>query len=200
MGTLSKEYDLQIEWKLVEIHPETPREGASWDIYPEWYLEDTVGLSIKAAEEHGIDLKQPCKIFNSRIALQAAEYAKDIGKFDNFHDALFKSIFVHDADVGDWKVVSDIAASCAINVGELKEKLEEGRLMRRLDKNLVEFMARGINVIPTTFVGWQRINGAVPLVAFRQAINNVIEELKTWNEESAEEGAGGGDTGSDEIG
>lgn len=181
MDQLGEAFDLDIEWKLVELHPETPVEGRAWDHFSQGRLDEIFGLSIKAAKEHGFKLKMPPRMFNSRKALQAAAYAKDEGKFDEFHEAILESIFLDGKDIGNWTVLSEIAESCDLNAEELKFKLDEGGLMKRLDQVLIEKMVRGCGAIPTTFVAWQRVVGAVPLVAFREMVLNFIKEMQEDN-------------------
>jgi predicted DsbA family dithiol-disulfide isomerase len=49
------------------------------------------------------------RISNSRPALQAAEFSRDQGRFDAFHDALLQAYFAAGLDIGDREVIAQHA-------------------------------------------------------------------------------------------
>lgn len=90
---LSKEYDIEVDWKGIEIHPETPEGGATLqDLnFSESYIEMAMNSVKQLARDADLDIDVPSIIANSKAALEIAEYAKEKGKFDEYHDGIFKA-------------------------------------------------------------------------------------------------------------
>jgi len=68
---LKENYDLEIEWRPFEIHPETPKEGAELNSlnFPKEYLDMMIANIKRLADDIGISLKFTEKLPNSRLAL-----------------------------------------------------------------------------------------------------------------------------------
>ena len=74
MDRLQEELDVEIEWRGLEIHPETPPEGQTledMDINPH-YIDMVIENVNKLAAEIALELKSPPKISNSKRALDSA--------------------------------------------------------------------------------------------------------------------------------
>ena len=65
------------------------------------------------SEEIGLKMKRPSFIACSRPALEAAEYAKEKGKFDQFHLAVFKAYWEEGKNIGERSILREIAKSAA---------------------------------------------------------------------------------------
>ena len=63
---------------------------------------------------------------NSKPALEASEYARDNGKYDSFHEQLFRAYFTDLLDIGDTKILLNLAREVGLNPQELKRSLDEG--------------------------------------------------------------------------
>ncbi len=100
----------------MEIHPETPPEGTS--MTSRFRTED-----IKRMMEHlrtmgapfGIAFVDRPILSNSRLALLAAEFAREQDKFQTFHEAVFATYFSHGLDIGNFDVLRQIASSIGID-------------------------------------------------------------------------------------
>ena len=113
LNSLRDEYNLKINWCLVEIHPDTPVEGQPVAMLN--YSEDTWNSLItnlkRLAVEENIQLSDYTISANSRKALLLAEQAKLLGAeyFYPLHDRLFEAYFVDGLNIGDEQVLRDIA-------------------------------------------------------------------------------------------
>ena len=114
---------------------------------------------------------------NSRMALEASEYARDLGCFDSFHDHMFQAYFTETRDIGDMDVLLELAQEEGLDTADLRVALLEGRYTARLNEARREGRQLGINAVPTFMVnGKYRIVGAQPLEFFRDRLRDIGEK------------------------
>jgi len=180
---LKKEYDLAVEWKPFEIHPETPREGAlTEDLpFPKGYLEMAFANVKRLADEDGLTLKFAEKLPNSRMALYISEFARKKGKFEEFHKLVLDAYWLEGKDIGDKNLLFDLAESVGLNKSEIDNFLDTDEPFKELQKSLKELRKYGINGVPTFLIEDRLIVGAQPYKVFKNVINEILDEKSTEN-------------------
>jgi predicted DsbA family dithiol-disulfide isomerase len=134
------------------------------------------------AAEVGLVMKQRDVIINSRRALGAAEFAREQGKFDEMHHALFKAHWEGTGRLEDIDDLIRIGEGVGLDPVELRRALVEGRFEKRLDESRREAESVGINAIPAhIFGGRYLVVGAHPYESFMQ----VLDRLNKDEEESS---------------
>jgi predicted DsbA family dithiol-disulfide isomerase len=119
----------------------------------------------------GVSFGDLTLLANSRLAMQASEFARDHGKFAAFHEALFHAYFTELRDIGDIEVITDIARQMALNTRELEAALQENRYLPRLQAVTEEARRLNISAAPTFLVNGQfKIVGAQPIETFRRSL------------------------------
>ena len=118
-------------------------------------------------------MKSPDFIACSRPALEAAEYAKEQAKFDQFHLAIFKAYWEESRNIGLRSVLRDVAEKCGLDGDELEYRLDEGRYAERVDRQNEEAKAFDINGIPAYIVGGYLIEGAQPYDNFQRLMEMI---------------------------
>ena len=123
---LKKEYNLSVEWRPFEIHPETPKKGALIDElpFPKGYLEMAFANVKRLADEDGLTLKFAEKLPNSRFALYLSEFARKKGKFEEFHKLVLEAYWLERRDIGDKSLLLDLAESVGLNKNEIEIYLD----------------------------------------------------------------------------
>ncbi len=119
--------------------------------------------------EMGLPFDPPARLSNTRLACEAAEFARDNGKFPEFHRAVLAAYFAHGEDVGDVEVLVRIAEGLGLDGAALREALAAGTDAAR--RKAAEQEARGLGVtgVPTYFfAGGPKVVGAQPLEQFRR--------------------------------
>jgi predicted DsbA family dithiol-disulfide isomerase len=124
----------------------------------------------RLADEIGLKMMRPNFIACSRPALEAAEYAKEKGKFDAFHLAVFKAYWEDARNIGQRDVLREVAEKCGLDGAELERILEEGRYTVTIEKQNEEARQLGVTGIPAYIVGSYFIEGAQPYSAFQKAM------------------------------
>ena len=110
---------------------------------------------------------------NSRLALQAAEFAREQDLFDPFHTALFAAYFSHGLDIGNIDVLAMIAKDAGLDEEAMKRDLQDGKHLPRLEAMKEEAAVRGVNGVPAFFIGDKKsVVGAQPLDVFRKALRS----------------------------
>jgi predicted DsbA family dithiol-disulfide isomerase len=124
----------------------------------------------------GVHFGELSLLSNSRMALEASEYARDAGCFDSFHDRLFRAYFTETRDIGDLEVLLELAEEEGLDKADLRVALQEGRYTSRLNEARREGQQLGINAVPTFIItGKFRIVGAQSLDFFRDRLREIEE-------------------------
>ena len=123
---------------------------------------------------YGITFADRPLLSNSRLALQAAEFARDAGKFDPFHEALFAAYFSQGLDIGDPDALRQIAQDTGLDADAVESSVKSGKYLARLEEAKEEAARRGVTGVPTFFIGNKKsIVGAQPLDVFRKVLRSI---------------------------
>jgi len=158
-----------------EIHPETPPQGVRLErLFGPGYRERQEGIAARC-RELGLPFQAPEVLSNSRQAVEAAEFARDVGKFSVFHRAALVAYFGQGQDIGDVAVLQEVAAEAGMDGEALAEVLAEGRYADRRIATEREAWRLRIPAVPTfIFHEHTRVVGAQPVDQFRLLLNQII--------------------------
>jgi predicted DsbA family dithiol-disulfide isomerase len=169
---------LEDEWLPLEIHPDTPREGADFtQRFPAPQLRMMIDNLNEAGRQYGIEFK-PFKVLpNSHLALAAGEYAKEKGKFHQVHHEVFKTYFTEGKDIGQLQTILAIAAKVGLDSEDLLKRLQEGKYENALKEAKRLARQNGIDSTPTFIIDNKyEIVGAQPIENFREALRQIEAE------------------------
>jgi predicted DsbA family dithiol-disulfide isomerase len=178
MEQLKKEYNLAVEWKPFEIHPETPKGGASTDElpFPKGYLEAAFTNVKRLAKEDGLTLTFSEKLPNSRLALYISEFARQKGKFEEFHKLVLNAYWLEGKDIGDKSLLLTLAESIGLNKKEIESYLGTDEPFKTVQQSLKELRKHGINGVPAFLIEDRLIVGAQPYEVFKKVIDKILVE------------------------
>lgn len=127
-----------------------------------------------AAAEAGLTMESRDILINSRRALGAAEFARERGRFDAMHKALFEAHWQRTGRLEEIEDLKRIGASVGLDAGELGQALEEGRYEPLIDDNRRQAEAAGISAIPAHIFGRRYlVVGAHPYELFEQVLERL---------------------------
>ncbi|TLS37575.1 hypothetical protein FCL54_10575 [Pseudalkalibacillus caeni] len=172
---MKKEFDIEDEWVSYEIHPETPESGVSLkEKFPNADINAMYNQFNRAGAPYGIESTNVSILSNSQKALEASEYARDQGKFDQFHEEVFKSYFTEGKDIGDTNILLEIAERIGLNRTEMENALEKETYLPTLKEANEEGRRLGVSGTPTFIInGKYKVVGAQPLENFKQALRQL---------------------------
>jgi len=121
----------------------------------------------------GITFADRPLLSNSRKALMAAEFARDKGRFQPFHEALFSAYFSQGLDIGNVDVLMRVAADTGVDPEAMKNAVQDGTYLRTLQKAHDEATRLGVTGVPAFFIDEKKsVVGAQPLEVFRKALRS----------------------------
>jgi predicted DsbA family dithiol-disulfide isomerase len=116
-------------------------------------------------------------IINSRRALGAAEFAREQGRFEEMHHALFKAHWGGTARLEDTDDLVRIGEEIGLDAAELRQAIDENRYAAVIDDNRRDAESVGINAIPAHIFGRRYlVLGAQPYEAFQQVIARLRQD------------------------
>lgn len=119
--------------------------------------------------ELGLPFDPPDRLSNTRLAVEAAEFARDAGRFAEFHRAALAAYFARGEDVGDVEVLVRVADELGLDTGALREALASGTYAGRREAAEQEARRLAVTGVPTYFfTGGPKVVGAQPLEQFRR--------------------------------
>jgi predicted DsbA family dithiol-disulfide isomerase len=171
LAKLRDSYDLKINWRFLEIHPDNPPEGrplSELGYPPDQWRRMMENLQTMAMEE-GVELAERTFTTNSRKALLLAEAAKDAGvqTFYRLNAGLFEAYFVQQQNIGDPRVLRTIAKQTGVEDKGVEQAWSDPRYAEKLQANLHDAARLGINGTPTFIIGQRIAAGAVPVSMLR---------------------------------
>ncbi len=169
---------MRVTWRPFELHPEAPPEGIPIEAYfGRARSEQIRGHLDNIAAEVGLSMQQRDVIINSRRALGAAEFAREHGKFEEMHHALFKAHWGGTGRLEDPDDLVRIGEEVGLNAAELRKAIDENRYAAVIDDNRHEAESVGINAIPAHIFGRRYlVLGAQPYEAFQQVIARLRQD------------------------
>ena len=124
------------------------------------------------AAQVGLTMQTRNVIINSRRALGAAEFAREHGKFDEMHHALFKAHWEQTGRLEDVDDLVRIGAEVGLDADELRVGIQENRYDDVIDENRRAASSVGIDAIPAHIFGRRYlVVGAQPYEVLKQVID-----------------------------
>jgi predicted DsbA family dithiol-disulfide isomerase len=171
---LQQELDFDVEWKAFEIHPETPKEGMKTVKYfPNYDMKMMKNHIENFGKDVGIKLNGDI-LANSKLSLAANEFAKEKGKFNEFHEAIFKANFEDGENIGDIDVLLAIAQGIGLNKEELSQYLGDQKNLDAIDESSAQAMKLGITGVPSFIINNKIVVGAQSAEVLKEFIENEI--------------------------
>ena len=125
-------------------------------------------------KEFGIVFGNRTLLSNSRLALEASEYARDMGKYESFHKTLLRTYFTEAHDIGNIDVIRSIATACGLDADDLVNVLKDGRYRSRLTEARKAGEKIDLNGVPTFIINEKhKIVGAQPVEVFKDIFNKM---------------------------
>ena len=111
---------------------------------------------------------------NSRRALVLAEYAREVGRFDEVHSRLFRAYWVEGRDIGSDDVLLAVAADAGLDPGEASARLGDPGLLRIVQEQTNEALGHGAGGVPAWAID-ERV--LVPGAQPHEVFERVLEQL-----------------------
>ena len=132
-------------------------------------------IGDQAREAHRI-MKRTPKTSYTIPALEATEYAKEVGRVDPFHNNLFKAYWEDGLDIELPEVLRKLGEESGIEWNGLEKALQDRRFQIPVEQSMEEAVQMGINAIPAFVMGNRGFMGAQPYEIFTRLLDLTVQE------------------------
>jgi predicted DsbA family dithiol-disulfide isomerase len=169
---LEREFPLEVNSKGIEIHPEIPPCGIKRsNTLKRKYLAQNLE---QLYEEDSLELKLPGVIANSRLSLEASEFAKTKNKFRDFHLGIYKAYFQEGENIGEPDVIFKVGQESGLQLYELNECLIKRTMLEKIEDNRKEAESHQVFGVPTFIFDKFLVHGVQSLESFRSILTKAI--------------------------
>lgn len=132
------------------------------------------------AELHGLPFKSVERIYNTRLAHEATEYAREKGKANEFHHIIFRKVYADGFDLSQWNVLRAAAAEAGLDADDMQLVVESGKYTAEVAGQVNWAQRIGVTGVPTYVINNKyAIVGAQPYEAFKNALAQIEKEPKS---------------------
>ncbi|MDQ3712774.1 MAG: DsbA family oxidoreductase [Acidobacteriota bacterium] len=169
---VNSESNIEIIWRAFELRPEPvptlPPNGE--------YLHRVWNASVyPMAESIGITMKLPPVQPRSRLAHEAAHWARTLGKFEAMNAAIFRAFFERGENIGEIDVLVSLASALDLESDNLRRALDSREFERSViaDEQAAEML--GLSSVPA-FVANRKY--ALSGVQSLENLKMLVEQVK----------------------
>jgi len=173
MAQLDGQLEIALVWKGVQISRRHP----GWK-NGEMIGDEARGKIFRVARETGVTLRVPERWLDSASALEGAEFAREQGKFAEYHDAVFAAVFEEGKDIGDLQTLLVLVEGIGLPVAGFEQVLKTGAFTQQVKENEAEATTFGIVGYPTFMLGAFPLIGIQPAETMRLLIQRYVDKAR----------------------
>ena len=163
LNRLRESWAFDIDWRGIQIHPETPPEGMPLAAIGDVRVRQAAAGIVALAEEEGIDLAIPLTLASSRLAHRMAECARRAGVFDEYLQRVFASYFHEGRNIGDHETIPAIVRDIGIPKSAVAAFLADREgYAAIIDRRLRDCARRGFQAFPAVIMADRQWQGVQP--------------------------------------
>ena len=174
---LKKEYNVEVEWRPFYLRPDTPPEGMDLPDYIKRARDNGSEERLRMmAEMHGMEFRSTERIYNTRLAHEATEYAREHGKANEFHHIIFRKVYAEGFDPAQWDVLRSAAEEAGLDANDMQSVVEGGKYTEEVAGQVNWAQHIGVTGVPTYVINDKyAIVGAQPYEAFKSALGQILK-------------------------
>ena len=179
---LKEEHNVDVDWRPYYLRPDTPPEGMELPDYIKQARTNGSEERLRSmASMYGMDFVSPERIYNTRIAHESTEYAREQGKVLQFHKTVFQKIYAQGLDISNWDVLRAVAEEVGLNADKMQKNVEDDKYRMDVANQVRWAWEIGVTGVPTYVInGRYALVGAQPYEAFQKT----LEKIQSQKEET----------------
>jgi len=175
---LKAEHNVDLEWRPFYLYFDTPPEGRE---LPEHVKRARANGSEERlrqiAESYGMEFVSTKRIYNTRFAHEATEYARTHGKGSEFHKVIFRKVYAEGRDPSQWDVLRSAAEEVGLDAAEMQREVENEKYMATVVDKVRWAYQIGVTGVPTYVINnHYAIVGAQPYEVFKSALEQIANQ------------------------
>ena len=175
---LKAEYNVDVEWRPYYLRPDTPPEGMDLPAYIIKARANGADERLQSmANMHGMEFKSPERIYNTRIAHEATEYAREHGKGLEFHRVVFRKVYADGQDPSKWETLRSAAEEVGLDADDMQSVVNGGKYTAEVADQVRYAQEIGVTGVPTYVINdHYAVVGAQPYEVFKRALAKILKE------------------------
>ena len=177
---LKAEYDIELEWRPFYLYWDTPPEGRELSEHiKQARAHGSEERLSRIAGSYGMPFASAERIYNTRLAHEATEYARAHGRADAFHRVVFRKVYADGLDISRWDVLREAAQEAGLDGDEMQREVEGGTYTAEVEAVVRQAYQIGVSGVPTYVINDRyAIVGAQPYEVFKNALAKIIHTDK----------------------
>ncbi|MDQ2691262.1 MAG: DsbA family oxidoreductase [Chloroflexota bacterium] len=169
---------MDVEWRPFYLYFDTPPEGRE---LPEHVRQRRAQGSEERlrqiADSYGMEFQSVQRIYNTRLAHEATEYARQHGKGNEFHKIVFHKIYAEGRDPSQWETLRAAAEEVGLDAEEMQRDVESEKYMATVVDQVRWAYQIGVTGVPTYVINNRYgIVGAQPYEVFQSALEQIANQ------------------------
>jgi len=126
---------------------------------------------------YGMEFKSTERIYNTRLAHEATEYAREHGKGNEFHRIVFRMVYAEGKDPSQWDVLKSAAQEAGLDGEAMQRDVESEKYTAQVEDQVRWAYQIGVTGVPTYVVNDRyAIVGAQPYEVFKKALEQIMNQ------------------------
>jgi predicted DsbA family dithiol-disulfide isomerase len=175
---LKEEHNVDVEWRPFYLRPDTPPEGME---LPDYIKRGRASGSEERlrtiADLYGMEFKSTERIYNTRLAHEATEFAREHGRELEFHKIIFRMVYVEGKDPSQWNILRSAAQEAGLDDEAMQRDVESDKYTESVNQQVQWAYQIGVSGVPTYVINDRyALVGAQPYEVFKNALEQVMNQ------------------------
>jgi len=177
---LKEEYNIDVEWRPFYLYWDIPPEGKELPDHVKRARANGSEQRLQSiADSYGMKFESTKRIYSTRLAHEATEYARENGKANEFHKSLFRKVYAEGQDPSQWAVLRATAQEVGLNPEEMQQLVESNKYTAYVEEQVRWAQQIGVTGVPTYVINDRyAVVGAQPYEAFKNALTQIANQKK----------------------
>jgi predicted DsbA family dithiol-disulfide isomerase len=175
---LKEEYQVDVEWRPFYLYFDTPPEGRDLPDHVKRARANGSEERLRSiANVYGMEFRSTERIYNTRLAHEATEYAREHGKGNEFHKIIFRKVYAEGGDPSQWDVLRSAAEEVGLNPDEMQRDVESEKFTADVVDRVRWAYQIGVTGVPTYVINDRyAVVGAQPYEVFKEALEQILNQ------------------------
>ena len=169
---------MDVEWRPFYLYFDTPPEGRELPDHVKRARANGSEERLQSiAQLYGMEFVSTKRIYNTRVAHEATEYAREHGKGDEFHKVVFRKVYAEGQDISQWEVLRSAAEEVGLDSDEMQLQVESEKYTANAADQVRWAYQIGVTGVPTYVINNRyAIVGAQPYEVFKGALEQIANQ------------------------
>jgi len=175
---LKAEHNVEVEWRPFYLYFDTPPEGRELSEHIKQARASGSEERLRSiATSYGMEFRSTDRIYNTRLAHEATEFAREHGKGTEFHKVIFRLVYAEGKDPSQWDVLRSAAQAVGLDADAMQKVVESEAYKDDVEEQVRQAYQIGVTGVPTYVINDRyAIVGAQPYEVFKNALEQIMKQ------------------------